>query len=151
MTILVVDDEPDYRLVMRSVLMTEGWNVVLAEHVEDALEKLAEGKIDLVIADIYMPIMDGIKLHRKARMMPQHANIPFLFISAFDDQHTLSAVQDPRLDGFLKKGRPIEDLLEWIHYLTTPEDERPRTPPSGPQLRLQHRPGIRGSTGTPIY
>lgn len=151
MTILVVDDEPDYRLIVRSVLMTEGWKVVLAEHGEDALTKLAEGAVDLVIADIYMPIMDGIKLHRKVRSMAQYENIPFLFVSAFDDQHTLSAVQNPRVDGFLKKGRPIEELLEWIRYLTTPEDERSRTPPSGPMMRLQQRPGMRGSAGTPVY
>jgi CheY-like chemotaxis protein len=151
MTILVVDDEPDYRLVMRSVLMTEGWNVVLAEHGEDALAKLAEGPVDLVIADIYMPIMDGIKLHRKVRADPKHANLPILFVSAFDDQHTLGAVQDPRVDGFLKKARPIEELFEWIRYLTTPEDQRPKTPPSGPKMRAQQRPIVRGSSGTPIY
>jgi CheY-like chemotaxis protein len=114
MTVLVVDDEPEYRLIMRSVLMSEGWEVLLAENGEEALEKLREMKVDLVISDIYMPIMDGIKFHRTVRALPEFEKLPFLFVSAFDDQHTLDAVKDPRYEGFLRKARPVEELIEWI-------------------------------------
>lgn len=131
MTILVVDDEPEYRLIMRSVLMAEGYDVVLAENGEEALEKLKETKVDLVISDIYMPVMDGIKFHRTVRSTPELDTLPFLFVSAYDDQHTLEAVKDPRYEGFLRKARPVEELIEWIHYLSTPEEKRPKSPPSG--------------------
>ena len=132
MTILVVDDEPEYRLIMRSVLTGEGYDVVVAEHGEEALQKLKEVSIGLVISDIYMPVMDGIKLNRAVRAMPGFESLPFLFVSAFDDQHTLDAIRDPRHEGFLRKARPVEELLEWITYLTTPEPDRPKTPP-GPK------------------
>ena len=151
MTILVVDDEPDYRLVMRSILSSEGHSVVLAEDGVEALEKLEEGAVDLVIADIYMPRMDGIKFHRRVRSLPQFERLPFLFVSAFDDQHTMSAVKDPRYDGFLKKGRPIEELLEWVGYLALPEDKRPKIPPSGLRIKPNDRPVTRGQSNTPIY
>jgi CheY-like chemotaxis protein len=151
MTILVVDDEPDYRLVIRSILSSEGHAVVLAEDGVEALEKLEEGEIDLVIADIYMPRMDGIKFHRKVRSLPRFERLPFLFVSAFDDQHTMSAVKDPRFDGFLKKGRPIEELLEWVNYLALPEDKRPKVPPSGLKPKPGERSMQRGASSTPIY
>jgi CheY-like chemotaxis protein len=152
MTILVVDDEPEYRLIMRSVLMSEGWEVLLAENGEEGMTKLRESKVDLVISDIYMPLMDGIKFHRTVRTTPEFEKVPFLFVSAYDDQHTLDAVKDPRLDGFLRKARPIEELIEWITYLTLPEDKRSKLPPGGSRSRLstQIRFNNRGGSGTPI-
>lgn len=151
MTILVVDDEPEYRLIMRSVLMAEGYDVVLAENGEEALEKLKATTIDLVITDVYMPVMDGIRFHRTARAEPELESLPFLFVSAFDDQHTLDAVKDPRFDGFLRKARPVEELLEWIQYLTTPEEKRPKSPPTGMRPKSTFtRHGTRGGTSTPI-
>lgn len=151
MTILVVDDEPDYRIVIRSILGAEGHAVVLAEDGVEALEKLDEAPVDLVIADIYMPRMDGIKFHRKLRSLPRFEKLPVLFVSAFDDVHTMSAVKDPRYDGFLKKGRPIEELLEWVVYLATPEDKRPKMPPGGTKGKPNDRNLMRGASSTPIY
>jgi CheY-like chemotaxis protein len=148
MTILVVDDEPEYRLIMRSVLMTEGHKVMLAENGEEGIERMKEAQVDLVISDIYMPIMDGIKFHRTIRSLPQFEKTPFLFVSAFDDQHTLEAVQDPRYEGFLRKARPVEELIEWINYLGMPEGKRPKLPPGG----SRPKPGIqRSGSNTPIY
>ena len=150
MTILVVDDEPEYRLIMRSVLMAEGYDVLLAENGEDGLQKLKETTTDLVISDIYMPVMDGIKFHRTVRATPELETLPFLFVSAYDDQHTLDAVKDPRYEGFLRKARPVEEMIEWIQYLTTPEEKRPKSPPGGTKFRSSYlRPGTRGGSNTP--
>jgi two-component system sensor histidine kinase/response regulator len=156
MRILVVDDEPEYRLIMRSVLANEGYEVALAENGEEALEKMHEGGVDFVISDIYMPVMDGIKFHRQARTFPKFEKIPFLFVSAFDDQHTLEAVKDPHYDGFLRKARPIEEMIDWIQYLILPVDERPKVPPGGMRLKVPKpldakRAGSRGTTSTRYY
>ena len=152
MNILVVDDEPEYRQIMRSVLMSEGHDVILAENGEEAIEKLKESKVDLVISDIYMPIMDGIRFHRTVRAMPEFEKLPFLFISAYDDQHTVDAVKDPRYEGFLRKARPVEELMEWVEYLSKPEEKRPRMPPGGlrSHSKEQTRTNSRGGTNTPI-
>jgi CheY-like chemotaxis protein len=100
-----------------------------------------------------MPVMDGIKFHRTVRTMPQFEKTPFLFVSAFDDQHTLESVKDPRYEGFLRKARPVEELIEWIEYLTTPEADRPKMPPGGyrPKSAGSQRPGTRGTTGGRLY
>jgi CheY-like chemotaxis protein len=137
MTLLVVDDEPEYRLIMRSILSAEGMEVVLAENGEEAIEKIRGNKIDMIISDVYMPVMDGIRFHRLVREMPGYEKLPFLFVSANDDQHTLDSVKDPRYEGFLRKARPVEELLEWIRYLMTPEDKRPKLPPGGAMTKLR--------------
>jgi len=129
MNILVVDDEPEYRLLMRSFLMQEGWDVFTAEDGEEGLEKMADARMDMIISDVYMPVMDGLKFHKTIREIPGYEHVPFLFVSAYDDQHTLQAVQNPKIEGFLKKGRSIGELKEWIQYLTAPEEKRPKFPP----------------------
>ena len=124
MTVLVVDDEPAYRMLLRELLMADGSEVLTAENGEEALRKLAVVQPDIVISDMYMPIMDGAKLHHAVREMPRYEKLPFLFVSGYEDEFTLGAVRDPRYDGFFKKGRPLPELMQWIKYLTTPEEKR---------------------------
>lgn len=130
MNILVVDDEPTYRLLLMSALNQEGWYVAGAENGLDAMAKLERQPFDIVITDVYMPVMDGVKFHSKVRSKPEFQRLPFLFVSGYDDEHTMSAVKDPTLEKFLKKGRPVRLLKAWIDYLTTPVDQRPDNPPS---------------------
>jgi CheY-like chemotaxis protein len=131
MTALIVDDEEDYRLILRSILMTGGWDVVMARHGEEALEKLKNFKVDLVISDIYMPVMDGLKFHRTVRSNPELETLPFLFVSGYDDSYTAGAAKDPRRDAFYRKGAPIDQLLKWVDWLSTPEHKRGKLRPDG--------------------
>jgi CheY-like chemotaxis protein len=152
MTILLVDDELDYRLLIRTVLMSRGYNVVLAENGQEGLDKIRGLSVDLVITDIYMPIMDGIKMSRALRGIPEFEQVPILYLSGYDDQHTLDSVKDPRYEGFLRKGAPLDELIQWIRYLTTPPEKRPKLLPKGAQTRanLQPRDGSRTYTSFPI-
>ncbi|HTO92752.1 MAG TPA: response regulator [Bacteroidota bacterium] len=152
MTILLVDDELDYRLLIRTVLMSRGCDVILAENGLEALEKAKGASFDLVITDIYMPVMDGIKMSRALRALPEFEKVPILYLSGYDDQHTLEAVKDPRYEGFLRKGAPLDELVLWVDYLTTPLEKRPKTLPKGTQTRTNFRPreGTRTFTSSPI-
>lgn len=78
--ILVVDDDPDTRELHRIVLEPE-LEVVEAEHGEAALAVLARTSVDLVIADIHMPVMNGIELIRAMRADPAHAGTPVIVAS----------------------------------------------------------------------
>ena len=132
MRILVVDDEPTYKLLLREFLLGEGHEVFDAADGKEALEKFPRVRPEVVISDVYMPVMDGIKLHRTLRAMPGCEHLPFLFVSAFDDEHTRSAVRDPRYEGFLRKGKPVETLVDWIRYLSSPEEQKAKlVPPAG--------------------
>jgi CheY-like chemotaxis protein len=124
MTVLVVDDEPTFRLVVREFLMAEGYDVLTAENGDEALRKLAVIQPDIIISDVYMPVMDGVRLHRSVREIARYEKLPFLFVSGYNDEYTLTAMRDPQFDGFMRKGRPPQELKEWIQYLTSPADKR---------------------------
>ena len=126
MKILLVDDDPSYRQAMELYLRTEGRSVVSAGDGAEALDKLKDSQIDFIISDVYMPVMDGIKFHKAVQEVPDFAKIPFLFVSGFDDDHTMEAVRaSSGSTGFMKKARPVEELEEWIVYLSSPPDKRP--------------------------
>ena len=114
MNILVVDDEEAQRSLIGNLLHLKGWTVYLAENGEEALNTMAKAKIDLIISDVYMPVMDGIKLYNIVREIPGYEQLPFLFVSAYDDEHTQSTVKDPKIEGFFKKGRPVAELEGWV-------------------------------------
>ena len=136
MNILIVDDEAEYRMLLGHYLEGEGNTVFLAEHGEDALDKLNDAPMDIIISDVYMPVMDGLKFFKHVRSTPRFQNIPFLFVSGFDDDHTISAVKSSKLEGFVRKARPLNELKAWIKYLTTPIDKRPATAPTSSAIKL---------------
>lgn len=78
-TILMVDDEDRMRLLMEAYLKKEGLGVILAENGKDALEKFEKNKIDLVVLDIMMPIMDGWTTCRKLREI---SDVPIIMLTA---------------------------------------------------------------------
>ncbi|MDU3352075.1 MAG: response regulator, partial [Clostridium sp.] len=77
-TILVVDDEKDIREIIEIYLINEGYNIVLASDGIEALEKLKKEKIDLIILDIMMPKLDGIRTCIKIR---EDKKMPIIMLS----------------------------------------------------------------------
>jgi len=124
MNILLVDDEPEYLFLLSHYLADHGNKVFTAEHGEAGLKILDQASVDIIISDVYMPVMDGFKFHKTVRATPKFAKIPFLFVSGFDDEYTVSAVKSSKLDGFCRKARPMNELNEWIVYLSTPPEKR---------------------------
>lgn len=143
MHLLVVDDDSVTRMTLRTVLTADGHSVVLAIDGDDALIKLARSEVDMIISDVYMPNLDGIRLRNAVRAMRNCAKLPFLFISGYDDKATLDAVVDPRLEGFFRKGKPLVEFLAWIKYLTTPLHKRPLTSPGFDDQSKEQQPNFR--------
>ena len=138
MNILVVDDEISYRQLLLTFLKMQGFTVFTAADGLEALKQLSETQIDFIISDIYMPLMDGLKLHAKVREISDYKTIPFLFISGYSDQNTLAALPKTKNDGFIQKTQPLTLLMQWIHYLMTPEEKRPSTPPIEKPIPTQY-------------
>ena len=154
MNLLVVDDDSVVRMSMRTLLTAEGHTVCTAADGEDALAKLASHSFDMIISDVYMPNMDGIRLRNIVREMPEKRQMPFLFMSGYDDQSTLEMIKSPKVEGFFKKGSPLTELLSWITYLSTPDHKRTSFPPSlsghaGPPQQPQGR-DHRGRSRVPL-
>lgn len=81
-TILVVDDEPDIRLFLKTVLEDAGFEVVTADNGKHALERLKAFKPDLISLDLVMPRMGGLKLLKYLQKNPNLAEIPFIVVTA---------------------------------------------------------------------
>jgi CheY-like chemotaxis protein len=124
MNILLVDDDPDFRSLVAAEMRVKCWLVHTAAHGEEALEVLGREAIDIVVTDIYMPVMNGIRLRDTVRQDPKLKAIPFLFISAKNDEMTLNAVRFPEIEGFFQKGKPIYAMFAWVTHLTTPIAKR---------------------------
>jgi CheY-like chemotaxis protein len=79
--ILVVDDEPDLRFILRRIFERAGHEVTDAGHGADALACLRESRPDLVVTDMMMPVMGGHELIRRLRGDPATARIPILAVT----------------------------------------------------------------------
>jgi CheY-like chemotaxis protein len=113
--ILVVDDEPDQRFMLRRIFERAGYEVAEAEDGRVALGVIRESPPDLLVTDMMMPVMTGADLIRCVRGEPALAHIPILAVSgdphlagAADaivtkpyDWHELVAI----VDRLLKEGR----------------------------------------------
>ena len=81
-TLLVVDDYPENLLSMRALLEREDWQVVTASSGVDALGKLLEHDVDLVLLDVQMPGMDGFEVARLMRGSQRTRLTPIIFLTA---------------------------------------------------------------------
>jgi CheY-like chemotaxis protein len=129
MNILIVDDERLYCQLVKDYFEQEGWSAFTAENGQDGLEKLETEKIDAVVSDIYMPIMNGVQFRDKVRENPNYSNLPFLFVSGYNDNYTSNAVKFPEIEVFLEKTKPLSEVKAWIEHLTKPVEHRSSLPP----------------------
>jgi CheY-like chemotaxis protein len=80
--VLVVDDEPDLRFILRRIFQAAGHEVTDAGNGADALERIAGTLPDLVVTDMMMPVMSGQELIRRLRTDPATTHIPILAVTA---------------------------------------------------------------------
>lgn len=81
-TVLVVDDEPDVRLFLRTVLEDAGFAVALAANGKEALERMTESLPDAISLDLVMPKMSGLKFYKYIQKNKERACIPVVVVTA---------------------------------------------------------------------
>jgi two-component system chemotaxis response regulator CheY len=79
--VLIVDDSVSMRQMVSFTLREGGFEVIEAEHGQDALDKLQSAPVDLVITDLNMPVMDGITLIQNLRAQPAMKTKPILMLT----------------------------------------------------------------------
>ena len=124
MKILLVDDERGFLDVMGDILRENSHDVIVAENGKQARESLEFEQIDLIISDVFMPTLDGLRFHDYVREFTTVQDIPFIFMSGYDDEHTQGLVVDPSIDFFLSKTAPIENLLDLVETLKTTKESK---------------------------
>jgi two-component system KDP operon response regulator KdpE len=109
-TILVVDDEPQIRRVMRATLTAQGYEIVEARDGQEALEKMKE-KPDLVILDMNLPVMDGLEACRAIRAS---SNVPVIMLTVRSAEKDKVRALDAGADDYIVKPFGIQELLARI-------------------------------------
>ncbi|MEV5985490.1 response regulator transcription factor [Streptomyces sp. NPDC052051] len=119
--LLVVDDEPTVRELLRTALRYVGFDVDAAATGQEALDLAARRTPDLVLLDVMLPDMDGFEVIRRLRAQPRSplpghgGDVPVLFVTARDDRQ--DRLHGLRLGGddYVTKPFDLEELIARIH------------------------------------
>lgn len=116
LSILVVDDTPANRKVIRAFLQCAGHTVAEAASGEAAVESVSSGQFDLVLMDMRLPGIGGLEATRRIRSLadPVRARVPVLATTADTDPPDPKAARGAGLNGWLRKPFKAEDLAAAI-------------------------------------
>jgi len=114
-TILVVDDDKNFRLLLEAELTLEGYEVVLADNGLVALKKIKEGAPDLVILDLKMPDLHGLEVLRTIRK--KNKELPIIICTAYEKMQDDYTIWSGRVAAFLTKPLDLENLKDIIYEL----------------------------------
>jgi two-component system KDP operon response regulator KdpE len=126
--ILVVDDDPQIRRVMRTTLVVQGYEVADARSGEEAIEKFREEKYDLILLDLNMVGMDGIAACREIRST---SDVAIVMLTVRDSEKDKVTALDAGADDYITKPFSTPELLARVRAALR---RVPNNPESGPQV-----------------
>jgi len=116
--ILVVEDQVVTRQMEKSILEAAGYHVITAEHGLDAIEKLNQHQVDLVLTDIHMPHMDGLILTERIRGSRETSCLPVVVVTSLDREEDRLRGLRAGADAYLIKSsfdqRVLIDTIETL-------------------------------------
>ena len=134
--ILIVDDEPNVRLMYRSALESEGYELHEADSGQNALDQCAARKFDAAILDLRMPGMDGLEL--LANMHARNINMPVVIITAYADvPNAVNAMKEGAIDFLQKPILPDQLRVIVKDLLIRHEPEKPKGEPRDFEYHLR--------------
>lgn len=113
-TILVVDDEPDFRDLITYWLQREGYEVITAGDGLAALEKARWQPPDLILLDLMLPELDGLSVCEILRRHPTTANIPVIMVTACESAPIRKYGLENGARGYLTKPVAQAELVQWV-------------------------------------
>lgn len=116
-TILVAEDNRVNLRMLTFTLSRDGHTVVPASHGREALERLAESEVDLLIADIDMPEMDGITLLRHIRATEQYKDLPVIVLTASGEDEDYATARSAGANDVLTKPTSSQQLVETVNRM----------------------------------
>jgi DNA-binding response OmpR family regulator len=116
-SILLVDDEPNLRELLRHMLEVGNFQVYEAEDGQDALDKLAIMTPDVIILDVMMPNLDGVSLCKQLRDTDRFATLPIVMLSGKTQYRAVQEGLAAGADRYLCKPITVSELLETVREL----------------------------------
>lgn len=123
--ILVVDDEPQVRRVMRVALTAEGYTIFEARNGEEALNSFRTDPPDVVLLDLNMPVMDGLAACREIR---RNSSVPIIMLTVRSGERDKVLALDAGADDYVVKPFSMQELLARLRAAlrrVKPSDELP--------------------------
>jgi CheY-like chemotaxis protein len=119
--VLIVDDEMDVRIYVRTLLETSGYSPIVTRNGAEGLQKARELSPDLIILDVMMPEAGGVTMYRELKSDPELKTIPVIMLTAVGEKsfsHYLKMlnikISDaiPQPDAYMEKPLDHEELLK---------------------------------------
>jgi len=120
--ILVVDDEPDFALLVQGNLQKEGFDVDVAYNGVEGLEKVKQNPPDAIVLDVMMPEKDGYEVCAELKKDDRYADIAILMLTAVADHVTSTRYShfdgmSMEADDYLPKPASAEEITDSIKSL----------------------------------
>ena len=117
--ILVVEDQPDNRQIIRDVLAGTDYQITEAENGEEALAAIAKQRPDLILMDIQLPVMDGYTATRRIKSDAGLKSIPIIAVTSYALSGEEKKAREAGCDDYVPKPYSPRQLLAKIQqYLT---------------------------------
>jgi two-component system chemotaxis response regulator CheY len=119
-TIMIVDDSASIRTVVGIALRGEGYAVIEAKDGQDAINKLTGQKVNLIISDVNMPIMDGITFVKHVKQMAAYKFTPIIMLTTESDESKKREGQAAGARAWVVKPFKPEQMLAAVQRLCLP-------------------------------
>jgi len=116
-TILIADDSEMVCNFHSYILKNAGYKTISAIDGADALEKLLQNTIDIVVTDINMPNMDGYELVKRIRLIPEYEDLPVIMVSTESEAKDKQRGYNAGANVYIVKPTPPESLIESVNLL----------------------------------
>jgi CheY-like chemotaxis protein len=124
--VLVAEDNPVNRELLREILESHGHSVTEACNGEEALQQIEAARPDILLLDLGMPVMDGYTTVQHIRHNPATANLPILAVTAYAMRGDREKVLESGFDGYLSKPVNSRELMQEMERLLASRREKAR-------------------------
>jgi len=121
--ILIVDDEPSIVVPIQFLMEQQGYDVLVAENGEDALDAIYKYKPDLILLDIMLPRIDGYEVCEIVRLNPEYRDIKIIFLTAKGREVEIAKGLTLGADAYIIKPFSNTELVAKVKELLNQTDE----------------------------
>ena len=115
--ILIVDDEPSVIVSVQFLMEQNGYDVMLAFSGEEAMEIINEKKVDLILLDIMLPVIDGFEVCQRVRENPDWYKIKIILLTALDSDANVKKGLSLGADAYITKPFSNIEIVDKVKEL----------------------------------
>lgn len=115
--ILIVDDEPSIIVPVQFLMEQNGYDVMVAFSGEEAMEIIAEKKVDLILLDIMLPVIDGFEVCQRVRENPQWNKVKIILLTALGSDANVEKGLALGADAYITKPFSNIEIVDKVKEL----------------------------------